>query len=105
VPVVLLGVIFEHAYRNQRIYRATGTGHLHRLIGDALRDHLTRHDLRMPVEMVVEYHVSALVGVLAWWVRAGFPNGPAETARMCRTMTQAGVMAALTEEHPAEVPR
>jgi hypothetical protein len=47
----------------------------------------------MPVEIIAEYHASALVGLLGWWVRAGFPHGPAEMARMCREMTQPSVMA------------
>ncbi len=59
---------------------------------------------RLPVDVVAEYHASALTGVLGWWVRADFPHGPAEMARMCREMTQPGVMAALRGIH-AEGPR
>jgi|UPI0003777B5D AcrR family transcriptional regulator len=98
-PASPIGVIFEHAHRNQPVYRAVGAAHLHDLLFSALRDHLAGHGARLPVEIVAEYHASALVGVLGWWVRAGFPHGPEAMARMCREMTQPGVMAALTEIH------
>ena len=94
-----MGVIFEHAFRNQGVYQAVGSAHLHDLIYRALCDHLAEHGTRLPVEIVAEYHASALVGLLGWWVRAGFPYGPAELARMCREMTEPGVMAALREIH------
>jgi AcrR family transcriptional regulator len=92
-PAAPVGVIFEHVYRNQRVYQAVGARHLHGLIYDALRDHLAEVSTQMPVEIIAEYHASALVGLLGWWVRAGFPHGPAEMARMCREMTQPSVMA------------
>jgi hypothetical protein len=103
-PTSPIGVIFEHAYRNRPVYRAVGAAHLHDLLFGALRDHLAEQDTRLPVELVAEYHTSALIGVLGWWVRAGFPRGPGEMARMCREMTQPGVMAALRGTH-AEGPR
>ncbi|WP_433300443.1 TetR/AcrR family transcriptional regulator [Actinoplanes sp. CA-030573] len=90
-----LGVIFAHAYRNQRVYQAVGTAHLHRLLYDALRDHLAEHGTRQPVEILAQYHASALVGLLSWWVKAGFPHGPAEMARMCQEIMQPSVMAAV----------
>jgi AcrR family transcriptional regulator len=103
-PAAPIGVIFEHAYRNRPVYRAVGAAHLHGLLVAALRDHLAEQNTRLPVEIVAEYHAGALIGVLSWWVRAGFPQGPAEMARMCREMTQPGVMAALRRVH-AEGPR
>ena len=103
-PASPIGVIFEHAYRNRPVYRAVGATHLHDLLFGALRDHLAGRSTRLPVEVVAEYHASALIGVLGWWVRADFPYGPAEMARMCREITQPGVMAALREIH-AEGPR
>lgn len=101
-PTRPIGVIFEHAHRNQRVYRAvcgrsgdtTGTRQLHALLRASLTGHLTEAGTRLPVALVVEYHASALAGVLVWWVRQDFPYGPAEVARMCQEMTTAGVMAA-----------
>jgi AcrR family transcriptional regulator len=94
-PAAPMGVIFGHAHRNQLVYRAVGVGHLHPMLYESLRDHLAGNGVRLPVEIVAEYHASAIIGVLGWWVRAGFPHGPDEMARMCRAMTEPGVMAAL----------
>lgn len=94
-PVKPLTVIFEHAHRHQQVYRAVGTAHLHQMIFEVMRDHLCTHDdLRLPVDVAAEYHASALVGILGWWVRADFPHGPAEMARMIRELTVGGITAA-----------
>jgi AcrR family transcriptional regulator len=106
-PVRPVGVMFEHAHRHQRVYQAVcgrsgdtaGTRHLRRVILDALHGHLSAAGTRLPVEIVAEYHANALVGLLVWWVRRGFPYGPAEMARMCQEMTAPGVMAALVARH------
>ncbi|GAB2611389.1 TetR family transcriptional regulator [Paractinoplanes abujensis] len=91
-PVRPLSVIFEHAYRHPRIYRAVGTTHLHQMIVEVMRDHLCTHDgLRLPVEVVAEYHAAALVGILGWWVRSGFPHAPVEMAGMIRELTSGGM--------------
>jgi AcrR family transcriptional regulator len=94
-PVKPLSVIFEHAHRHQQVYRAVGTEHLHRMIFEVMRDHLCTHDeLRLPVDVAAEYHASALVGILGWWVRADFPHTPTEMARMIRELTVGGITAA-----------
>ena len=91
-PTRPLRVLFEHVHRHAHVYRAVGTGHLHRIIREEMRDHLCTHDgLLLPVDVVAEYHASALVGVLAWWVRGDFPYGPAQMAAMVRDMTTGGV--------------
>lgn len=88
-------VIFEHAYRNRRVYQAVGAAHLHRLIFEALRGHVAAHATQIPADVLAEYHASGLTGLLGWWVRAGFPYGPAGIARMCREMIQPGMVAAI----------
>ncbi|MBU2668532.1 TetR/AcrR family transcriptional regulator [Actinoplanes bogorensis] len=94
-PLKPLTLIFEHAFRHPQIYRAVGTAHLHPMIFEVMREHLCTHDeLRLPVDVAAEYHASALVGTLGWWVRAGFPHGPAEMARMIRELTVGGITAA-----------
>ena len=91
-PTRPLQVIFGHVHRHARVYRAVGAGHLHRIIVEELRDHLCTHDeLRLPVDVVAEYHASALVGLLEWWVRADFPYGPGELAAMVRDLTAGGI--------------
>lgn len=101
-PTRPIGVMFEHAYANQLVYRAlcgrsgetAGTRLLHRLVLGSLRDHLTPVGLALPVEIVAEYHAGALVAVLVWWVRQGFPQRPEEIARVCQKMITPSVMAA-----------
>jgi AcrR family transcriptional regulator len=94
-PVKPLSLIFEHALRHAQVYRAVGTAHLHPMIFEVMRYHLCTHDeLRLPVDVAAEYHASALVGTLGWWVRAGFPHEPAEMARMIRELTVGGITAA-----------
>lgn len=89
-----IAMIFEHADRNQAFYRAVGVTHLHRLIHDVLLDHFTGHRMQLPAEIVAEFHAGALVGVLAWWVRAGFPRRPAEMAEICHELIHPGAVAA-----------
>ena len=112
-PTRPVGVLFDHAYRHQDIYRAVCgrsggnvvTRHLQRLIADMLREHLDAVGTRIPVEIVAEYHAGALFHVLGWWVRADFPYGPREMSRMCQEMTAPGIVASLAtaHEHPATV--
>jgi AcrR family transcriptional regulator len=90
-PAKAVGVMFDHAYRNKQIYQAVGADHLHPMVFDALHTHLCTHENRLPVEVLAQYHAGALVGLLGWWVRAGFPYPPGEMARMCREMAAAGV--------------
>jgi len=102
-PARPMGVIFDHAYRHRPIYRAVCgrqgdnivTRHLHQLMFDLLRGHLDAAGTRLPVDIVAEYHASALLGVLMWWVQHDFPYGPAEMSRMCQELTAPGVMAGL----------
>jgi hypothetical protein len=76
------------------------TRHLHDLIADLLRGHLDEVGTRLPVDIVAEYHASALLGVLVWWVRHDFPYGPGEMSRMCRELTAPSVMASLDARGP-----
>jgi hypothetical protein len=94
-PAAPMAVIFGHVHRNQRVYQAVDAGHLHGLVYDALHDHHVEHGIRLPAEIVAEYHTSALVGLVGWWVRAGVPHGSAGMAGMCREMIQPGAMVVL----------
>jgi AcrR family transcriptional regulator len=101
-PTRPIGVMFEHAFGHQRVYQAlcgrsgetAGTRLLHRLVLDSLRAHLTPVGLKLPVDVVAEYHAGGLVAVLVWWVRQGFPQPPAEIAHVCQKMITPSVMAA-----------
>ena len=85
VPAALL---FEHAYRNQRVYRALCgrqggalvQRYLRRLIGDLLRKHLrppfTQTGTGVPADAAAEFYTSATLGLLVWWIDHEFRNGP-----------------------------
>jgi AcrR family transcriptional regulator len=101
-PTRPIGVMFEHAYANQRVYQAlcgfsgatAGTRLLHGLVLDSLRDHLAPVGLKLPAGVVASYHAGGLVAVLVEWVRQGFPQAPAEIAQVCQKMITPSVMAA-----------
>jgi AcrR family transcriptional regulator len=106
-PSEPVGTVFEHAYRNQEIYRAACgrrgenvlTRQLRPMLIELLTEHLVAVGTRMPVEVVAEYHASALAGLVVWWVREDFPYGPEHMAQMCRDLTAPGVMASLGVAH------
>lgn len=81
LPAALL---FEHAYRNQRMYRAMCgrqggelvNRHLRRLIGDVLRKRLRpqlqQRGAEVPAEVAAEFYTSAALGLLVWWIDNDF---------------------------------
>jgi Transcriptional regulator C-terminal region len=81
LPAALL---YEHAYRNKRVYRAL-CGHqggalvqryLRRLIGDLLRKCLqpqfTRAGTEVPADVAAEFYTAAALGLLVWWIEQDF---------------------------------
>ena len=99
LPATLL---FEHAYRNQRVYRAL-CGHqggalvqryLRRLVGDLLRKHLrpqfTRAGTGVPADVAAEFYTSAALGLLVWWIDHEFCNGPTWLTATYRTLAAPG---------------
>ena len=97
LPAALL---YEHAYRNQRVYRALCgrqggalvQRYLRRLIGDLLRKHLRPHVSRadVPTEVAAEFYTSAALGLLVWWIDHDFCNGPAWLTSTYRTLATPG---------------
>jgi len=81
LPAALL---FEHAYRNQRVYQALCghqggalvQRHLRQLIGDVLRKRLrsqrTRSGAGVPADVAAEFYTSAALGLLVWWIDQDF---------------------------------
>jgi AcrR family transcriptional regulator len=81
LPAALL---FEHAYRNQRVYRAMCgrqggelvQRHLRRLIGDVLRKRLgpqlQQSGAEVPADVAAEFYTSAALGLLVWWIDKDF---------------------------------
>jgi AcrR family transcriptional regulator len=97
LPAALL---YEHAYRNQRVYRALCgrqggalvQRYLRRLIGDLLRKHLRPHVARVdvPPEVAAEFYTSAALGLLVWWIDHDFCNGPNWLTSTYRTLATPG---------------
>ncbi|ART67347.1 hypothetical protein BTO20_00920 [Mycobacterium dioxanotrophicus] len=84
LPAALL---YEHAHRNQRVYRAL-CGHqggalvqryLRGLISDLLRKHLQPSAAHpdVPDDVAAEFYTSATLGLMVWWIDHDFCNGPA----------------------------
>lgn len=81
LPAALL---YEHAYRNQQVYRALCgrqggalvQRYLRRLIGDLLRTRLRppliQGDTELPVDVAAEFYTSAALGLLVWWIDQDF---------------------------------
>jgi AcrR family transcriptional regulator len=103
LPATLL---FEHAYRNQRVYRAL-CGHqggalvqryLRRVIGDLLRERLktpVRHadtaaHAAVPADVAAAFYTSATLGLLVWWIDQDFSNGPDWLAAKFRALARPG---------------
>jgi AcrR family transcriptional regulator len=97
--------LFRHAYRNRPIYRALcgrpgGTvvqRHLHAIVTAALRAHLQPQlaaaGSRIPVEAMAEFHASALIGLLIWWVGRDFTGGPDAIADLYGALAGPGILA------------
>ena len=95
LPAALL---FEHAYRNQRVYRAlcgqqggaVVQRHLRSVIGDLLRKHLRPEfggrGAEVPADIAAEFYTSATLGLLVWWIAHDFCNGPTWLAATYRAL-------------------
>jgi AcrR family transcriptional regulator len=107
-PARPAAVLFEHAYRHRRVYQALCGKqggdlvhrHLHRLLGDLVREHLRPHLAAagedLPVDVVAEFYTSAVLGLLVWWVDHDFRYGPGRLTGMYRRLAEPGVLAALS---------
>lgn len=73
--------------------------HLHGLVRGLLQEHLQPHlaaaGSDMPVEVAAEFHASATVGLLSWWVDRDFPYDHSRLAQMYRRLATPGVLAVL----------
>ncbi len=87
-------LIFSHAHRNRRVYQAlcgrqggqAVQRHLHRMVRDLLRDAIAPADPALPVELVAEFHTSATLGLLLWWIDQDFAHGPEWLAAAYRSL-------------------
>lgn len=100
--------VFEHAASHSRIWRAIvgregGTiviNELHRMLLNLIRGEVRsllprRGRPTIPADVVSEYAVSALQGLLVWWLDDGMRYPAAEIDRMFRALTAPGMIAAM----------
>ena len=83
VAALPAALLFEHAYRNQRMYRAMCgrqggalvQRHLRRLIGDVLCKRMRPQFQQVgevPADVAAEFYTSAALGLLVWWIDKDF---------------------------------
>ncbi|MET9492137.1 TetR/AcrR family transcriptional regulator [Nocardia sp. NPDC006630] len=97
-------LLFDHAHRNQRVYRAlcgkqggtVVTRHLHDFIVQLLSDHLPQPDTdpgdNPPTEVVAEFYAAATVGLLAWWIDHDFARDPTHLTNDFRRLATRGTL-------------
>ncbi|MBV8928044.1 MAG: TetR/AcrR family transcriptional regulator C-terminal domain-containing protein [Mycobacteriaceae bacterium] len=90
--------LFEHAYQNQRVYRALCgrqggalvQRYLRRLIGDLLRTRLQPQlkatGADVPADVAAEFYASAALGLLVWWIDKDFRHDDAWLAALYRKL-------------------
>jgi AcrR family transcriptional regulator len=102
-PARPAALVFGHAYRNQRVYRAlcgkqggnTVQRHLHGLIGALLVENLGPQlgapGSKMHAEVVAEFYTAAALGLLTWWIDNNFCHGPTWIATTYRQLAAYGL--------------
>ena len=102
--------LFRHAQSYRRIYRAMVGKRSGNLFLDRLRGHLRERarerlgpgarEATVPPDVAVEYWVSALLGLLTWWLDNDLPYPPERMAAMVTQLTAPGLRAALGGDGP-----
>ncbi|MET0414499.1 MAG: TetR/AcrR family transcriptional regulator [Actinoplanes sp.] len=100
--------VFEHFQASGDVWEAMVgrrgaeifTRYLHRMLADLLRGHLrTRlppEETQVPLEAMVEFATSTLIGLGAhWWIENGEPLTPREMDQLYRRLTEPGMRAGL----------
>jgi len=107
-PLGFSRALFDHAESNYRTFKATlgkQSGaivqeQMQRILGDLVRKELTalvasHGPSRVPLEVVVQYTVSAFLGLIAWWLDQKMPYSAEEMDQTFRSLTLPGIMVAL----------
>jgi hypothetical protein len=90
--------LFRHTDGQRALYQAMAgrpsgaqlTFFLHELLSDYVRRHLAHlgADLSVPAEVAAQYYVSALLGLLTWWLDAPQGYSPEEMDTMFRRLVR-----------------
>jgi AcrR family transcriptional regulator len=102
--------LFEHVGENRELAKVFMTGDAGRLVSGHLRNLLvidTRAWVRQQAgaigvaeDLVVQYMVSALFGLLTWWVEHDFPYSPQEMGAAYRRMVSPGLSMSAISSSP-----
>jgi AcrR family transcriptional regulator len=100
--------VFEHFDRSRQVWRAMAgrrgaevfSRYLHRLLSELLRTQLSarapKEATQVPLDAVVEFATSALVGLGArWWLEHDLPYSPQEMDDLYHRLTEPGIRACL----------
>ncbi|HEY8473361.1 MAG TPA: TetR/AcrR family transcriptional regulator [Natronosporangium sp.] len=100
--------VFEHFARSAEVWRAMVgrrggelfLRHLHSLLAELIREQLAARapagETVVPLEAVVEFATSTLIGLgTRWWLGKGVPLTPQEMDRLYRRLTEPGIRAGL----------
>lgn len=100
--------VFEHFARNGEVWRAMVgrrggemfMRYLHGLLSDLLRSQLAARaaaggDPAVPLDALVEFATSTLIGLGRWWMEQGVALSPKEMDRLYRRLTEPGIRAGL----------
>jgi AcrR family transcriptional regulator len=99
--------LFEHASEYRALYQAmigrrgpdVLKRHLHTLLSELMREHLGARAVRggnpVPLEVIVEFAVSSLLGLLIWWLDGDRPYSAEEMIDMYGALTEAGIRSGL----------
>src|SRR5690606_226871 len=104
--------VFEHMHRSRQVWQAMAgrrgaeafLRQLHRLLSELLRNHLRTRmpegPTQVPLEAIVEFATSTLIGLGSrWWLEQEPARSPQEMDRIYRRLTEPGIRAGL---RPAE---
>ena len=95
-------LLFGHAYRNKRVYRAlcgkqggnTVQRYLHGVIGQLLAEtlgpQLRANGSDLEVDVIAEFYTAAALGLLTWWIDHDFCHGPTWLATIYRQLATHG---------------
>ena len=101
-PAWPAALVYEHAYRNQHVYRVlcgkqggdTVQRYLHGLISEVLTENLRpqsgARSLNPHAEVVAEFYTAATLGLLTWWIDHDFYRGPKWLATTYRQIAAHG---------------
>jgi AcrR family transcriptional regulator len=107
-------LLFQHVQANLRFCRALLSPHsaavvepqIQRILADLVREELAvcispDAELAVPLDVVIQYTVSAFLGLLRWWMEQPTPCSAEEIDRQFRALTIPAISAAVRLPVPA----